>query len=323
MMRKIGILCSGGDSPGMNPAIRALVRTAIYNEIVAVGIRRGYSGLLENNFIELNVASVGNMMQQGGTMLLTSRCKEFMDAKYRRIAADNLRNAKIDGLVVIGGNGSFNGAYLMHQETGFPVVGIPGTIDNDISGNEYSIGFETAVSTAVSAVDKIKDTAHSHERTFIVEVMGRKSPAIALQVGICCGAEHIVIPSREVDYEKVASDIKRGAGRGKFSSVIIVAEGETPGLCYKIQKNLKKNYDIDSHICILGHIQRGGAPSAIDRFVASQMGYSAIRALKDGHKAVVTAFNQNKIELVALDKCLDKKDEFDQSLLDLCYILAI
>lgn len=322
-IKTIGVLCSGGDSPGMNCAIRAVTRTAIGSGIKVYGIYHGYAGLLEGNMEELDRSSVGNIMHHGGTMLKTSRCPEFHNPDTRREAANILRRKKIDALVVIGGNGSYAGALALHQEHGINVATIPGTIDNDVIGTEYSIGFDTAVQTAIDAVDKIRDTASSHARTFIVEVMGRKSPAIALHVGICSGAENIVIPSQEVDYEQIANDINRGIQRGKTSSIIIAAEGETPGLCYRIQEGLKEKFQIDAHVCILGHIQRGGKPSATDRFIASSMGNTAVKSLIEGNQAMATCFLDGAVKLVNLSECQGKKDDYHPDYLELARTLSI
>lgn len=321
--KRLAVLCSGGDSPGMNAAIRAIVRTCVTEGIEIFGIERGYSGLLEGNFKEMNASSVGNILQKGGTILRTSRCPEFREKDSRKEAVNILRRKKIDGLIVIGGDGSYNGAFALHQEHGFPVVGIPGTIDNDITGTDYSLGFDTAVQTAMEAVDKIRDTAHSHARTFIVEVMGRRSPAIALHVGVCCGAENIVLPSKEVDIDGIVSDVQRGAKRGKDSSIVIVAEGEKPGLSYKIQKDLKEQHNIDAHVCILGHIQRGGSPSAQDRFIASRMGYLAVHAHMEGNTPVAASYLKGEIITVPLANCLEKKMEYLPQYFDLVKTLSI
>lgn len=322
-MKTIAVLCSGGDSPGMNCAVRAVVRTAIGSGLKVYGILRGYSGLLEGAFQEMNASSVGNIIQHGGTILQTSRCIEFHKEEIRREAANILKRKKIDGLVVIGGDGSFNGAYALHKEHQVPVVGIPGTIDNDISGTEYTIGFDTAVQTAIDAVDKIRDTAHSHARTFIVEVMGRKSAAIAMHVGIGTGAENIVFPTEEIDYEQIASDIHRGINRGKNSSIIIAAEGEKPGLSYEVQKILSEKYNIEAHVCILGHIQRGGNPSGLDRFVASRMGFMSVKALIDGEYPRVTGFLKGSVTLVPFENCLGKKVEYLPEYLETIKALSI
>lgn len=322
-VKSIALLCSGGDSPGMNCAIRAVVRTALGDGLKVYGITKGYSGLLEGNFIEMNASSVGNIIQHGGTILQTSRCPEFHQEETRKEAFHILKRKNIDALIVIGGNGSYNGAYSLHNEHGFPVIGIPGTIDNDIEGTDYTVGFDTAVQTAVDAVDKIRDTAHSHARTFIVEVMGRKSPAIALHVGVCTGAENIVFPSDSLNVEQIASDIQRGIKRGKSSSIIICAEGEEPGLSYKIQSELKAQSGLDAHVCILGHIQRGGNPSAIDRFLASRMGFVAVKALLAGEQAVATAYVKGEVVTIPLENSLGKKTEYLPHFVELARSLSI
>jgi 6-phosphofructokinase 1 len=322
-IKNIAVLCSGGDSPGMNCAIRAVVRTAIGDGLNVYGIKRGFAGLLEGSFEKMDASSVGNIIQHGGTILQTSRCPEFHELETRKEAFHILNRKNIDALIVIGGNGSYNGAFKLNEEHGFPVIGIPGTIDNDVEGTDYTIGFDTAVQTAVEAVDKIRDTAHSHARNFIVEVMGRKSPAIALHVGVCTGAENIIFPSKEVDYEQISKDIVRGIKRGKSSSIIICAEGEEPGLSYKIQEELKKSAGIETHVCILGHIQRGGNPSAIDRFVASRMGYVAVKAILEGNYPVATAYVQGEVMPIPLKDSLGKKRDYPPHFVDLARALSI
>ncbi len=322
-LKKIAVLCSGGDSPGMNCAIRAVVRTAIGENLEIYGIQKGYAGLLEGNIRELNVSSVGNIIQHGGTFLQTSRCPEFQTEEGRREAANILRRKKIDALIVIGGDGSFNGAMKLYTEHKFPVIGIPGTIDNDIDGTEYTIGFDTAVQTAVDAVDKIRDTANSHARTFIVEVMGRKSPAIALKVGICTGAENVILPTKEIDYQKISADIDRGIKRGKTSSIIIAAEGEVEGIGHLIQKALKEKFNLAAHVCILGHIQRGGNPTPTDRLIASEMGHIAIKALLSGKECEATVVRNGKVTTAPLSDCLRKKNEYDEREVNLLTALSI
>lgn len=322
-IKSLAVLCSGGDSPGMNSAVRSVVRTAIGLGIDVYGIYKGYSGLLEGNIQKLNLSSVGNIIQRGGTILDTSRCMEFHTPEIRQEAAHILARKHIDALVVIGGNGSFTGAMTLHQEHDIPVIGIPGTIDNDISGTEYTIGFNTAVQTAVNAVDNIRDTASAHARTFLVEVMGRQSSAIALQVGLCTGAEHVVLSNQVIDYQKIANDINKGTERGKTSSIIIVAEGEKAGLSYEIKDVLMKQYNLSVHACILGHIQRGGSPTALDRLIASKMGYAAVQALYQGLQAHVTAFNKGEIEMVPLSECMEGRQESNEAQLELIRALAI
>lgn len=304
----IGILCSGGDSPGMNCAIRAVVRTALFHGIQVTGIKRGYAGLLRGEFFNMNLSSVGNIIQRGGTILQTSRSPEFQKPVFRKKAVDILKAQRIEALIVIGGDGSFNGAMALWNEHQFPVIGIPGTIDNDISNTEYTIGFDTAVQTAIEAVDRIRDTAHSHARTFLVEVMGRNSSAIALKVGVCTGAENILLPHDQVNHQKLVDDIQRGIARGKESSIIVVAEGPISGRSYEIQRVLKENYNMDTHVVILGHIQRGGSPSSNDRFIASQMGNMAVEALIAGKYPMVTVVQNGKVLLTDLTQCTTKAD---------------
>jgi 6-phosphofructokinase 1 len=322
-VKRIGVLCSGGDSPGMNCAIRAVVRSGIGAGVEVYGIQKGYAGLLEGQIRRLDVSSVGNIIQHGGTILQTSRCPEFMKPEGRTKAAEQLKKFGVDALVVIGGDGSFNGAMALQKEHNIPVVGIPGTIDNDIDGTDYTIGFDTAVQNAVDAVDKIRDTANSHARTFIVEVMGRKSPAIALKVGICTGAENVVLPTADIDYAKIVGDIDRGIKRGKTSSIIIAAEGEVEGISHTIQKNLKEKFKLEAHVCILGHIQRGGNPTPTDRLIASQMGQCAVKALVEGNKAAATVYIQGRVAIADLKNCLRKKNEFDISDVELLTALSI
>lgn len=304
----IGVLCSGGDSPGMNCAIRAVVRTALFNNIQVTGIKRGYAGLLRGEFQAMNLSSVGNIIQRGGTILQTSRSPEFLKPEFRKKAVDILKAQNIDALVVIGGDGSFNGAMALWKEHQFPITGIPGTIDNDISNTEYTIGFDTAVQTAIEAVDRIRDTAHSHARTFLVEVMGRNSSSIALKVGVCTGAENVLLPNETINHQKIVDDIKRGIARGKDSSIIIVAEGPVSGRSYEIQKVLKETYQMDTHVVILGHIQRGGSPASNDRFIASQMGNLAIEGLIAGKFPSVTVVQNGKVLLTDLANCITKAD---------------
>lgn len=304
----IGILCSGGDAPGMNCAIRAVVRTAIFNDMKVTGIKRGYAGLLLGEFQPMNLSSVGNIIQRGGTILQTSRSVDWMKKEARAHAVELMKKEGIEALVVIGGDGSFNGAKALWEEHKFPVIGIPGTIDNDISGTEYTIGFDTAVQTGIEAVDRIRDTAHSHARTFLVEVMGRNSSAIALKVGVCTGAENILMPHEVVNYQKLNDDIQRGIARGKDSSIIIVAEGPVSGRSYEIQKVLKEKFKLNAHVAILGHIQRGGSPSSNDRFISSQMGHMAVQSLMEGNFPSVTVVRSGKVLIAPLDECITKAD---------------
>ncbi len=322
-MKTIGVLTSGGDSPGMNTAIRAVVRTAIGAGCKVIGIEKGYQGLLEGKLHPMDITSVSNVIQRGGTILKTSRCKEFHEAEVRKEAYNILKRNNIDGLVIIGGNGSFQGAMALYNEHKLPIIGIPGTIDNDISGTDYTIGFDTAIQTATEAIDKIRDTAASHQRTFIIEVMGRKSPAIALQVGVATGAEYIVFPENDGKYEEMVEIIKAGQARGKTSSLIIVAEGEKSGNARHAKQVLEEKHGISCHLCTLGHTQRGGSPSARDRFVASQMGYHAVHALLRGEYPRATAFVNGEVTTVDLKECLGRREGYARQFTDLIRALAI
>ncbi len=319
----VAVLTSGGDSPGMNAAIRAVVRSALGKKWDVYGIKRGYTGLLENDFKKMEASSVGNIIGQGGTILQTSRCPDFLIKENREKAVQILRDRDVDALIVIGGNGSYNGAHCLSTEFNFPVIGIPGTIDNDISGTDYTIGFDTAVETAIDAVDKIRDTALAHDRTFVIEVMGRKSAAIALKVGICSGAESILLPKDEIDYKKLTDDIRKGIRRGKKSSIIIAAEGQTSGRSYEIVNKLKNEFEIQARVCILGHIQRGGSPRANDRFFAGIMGNMAVNALYDGNHAHATVVQDGKVKLSPLSQCLKKRDDLYIDMMDLSKKLSI
>lgn len=304
----IAVLTSGGDSPGMNSVIRSIVRTAIGNRMKVYGIKKGYAGLLNNEFVELNASSVGNILQRGGTILQSSRSKEFREKSYRVKAAQILEDRGVDALIVIGGDGSFKGAIALQQEFNIPVIGIPGTIDNDISGTDYTIGFDTAVQTAIEAVDKIRDTAASNERTFLIEVMGAKSSSIAVKVAICTGAENVLLSDEKVDYEKIAGAIRRGIRRGKTSSIIIVAEGEKPGRSYDIGAVLEDMHDINSRVCVLGHIQRGGSPTAVDRFYGSVMGKMAVEELIAGKVENAIVVHGDQVTSIKLSACSEKSD---------------
>ena len=324
-IRRLAVLCSGGDGPGMNCAIRSVVRTAIHEGVEAYGVSRGFQGLLSGSVEPMDAGSVGNIMQRGGTVLQTSRCDEFREEGTRREAFNILRRKKVDALVVIGGNGSFSGAWLLHKEHGIPVAGVPGTIDNDIEGTEYTIGFDTAVQTAVEAVDKIRDTAHSHDRTFVIEVMGRTSPEIAVRVGVCTGAESIVLPWEGMDLAAVAETVRRGRERGKGSSIIVVAEGKEPGAGYRLQKGLGEGHGLATHVCVLGHIQRGGNPTSRDRFIASEMGHRAVRALLGGEEggAVAVVFDHGRVQATALSGCVAAKRDAPAWHLGLARTLSI
>src|ERR1700709_1059347 len=305
---KIGVLTSGGDAPGMNAAIRAVVRTGIYNGMEVFGIMRGYSGMIENDIVPMHSRSVANIIQRGGTILKTARCKEFFEHEGRKKAYANLKNLGINGLVVIGGDGSFRGAHKLSAEFDIPCIGLPGTIDKDIAGSDFTIGFDTAVKIAAEAVDKIRDTADAHDRLFIIEVMGRDAGYIALHSGIATGAEHIIIPERKTDIEDVIESLQEKERRKKLVNMIVVAEGGDAGGADEISKIIKQRLpSADIRVCILGHIQRGGSPSCIDRLIASRMGYSAVECLMEGRHNVMVGIINNKMHYTPLEKAVKAK----------------
>ncbi len=308
-LKKIGVFTSGGDAPGMNAAIRGVVRTALFQNIQVVGIHNGYQGLLSESFEPCHLGSVANIIQRGGTFLKTGRCSEFLKPEARLTAAENLKRQGVEGLVCIGGDGSFAGASALYKEQKIPVVGVPGTIDNDIFGTDYTIGFDTAVNTAVEAVDRIRDTAASHDRLFIVEVMGRNSGFLALEVGLAVGAEEVFIPEIQVSVDHAIEHIKKGLQRGKGSSILIAAEGQKPGRAYDLAESIRKKSGFESKVCILGHIQRGGAPSAKDRNTASQMGAAAVNALIQGQSDLFIGLKNDRLITCSLSGSVDKKKQ--------------
>lgn len=321
--KSLAVLCSGGDGPGMNSTIRSVVRCGIAEGFNVYGVYQGYSGLLRRDARLMDLSSVGNIIQRGGTILHSSRCPEFTRPEMRAQAAYFLKELGVEGLIVIGGNGSFNGAHLLHEEQSIPVACIPGTIDNDISGTEFTIGFDTALHTAVEAIDKIRDTATSHDRTFLVEVMGRSSGMIAITVAICTGAESVIFPDQNVNLKSIATTIERGKARGKQSSIIIVAEGESEGLGHQYQSDLLERFGVETKLCILGHIQRGGNPSPRDRFLGAVMGRMAVQSIAEGKECTVTVVRDGKFQLAPLHECLEKRNSFDTELLELLNTLAL
>ncbi len=317
----IAVMTSGGDAPGMNAAIRAVVRYALVHGCQVHGVLRGYSGLLDEQMIPLEASSVANIIQRGGTILKTDRCEAFYKKSTRKNAAEILRRRGIEGLVVIGGDGSFTGAHLMENETGFPTIGVPGTIDNDITQTDDTIGFDTAVSTAIEAIDRIRDTASSHDRTFLVEVMGRSSGFIALQVGMGGGAETIIIPEKKQSLRNICETIDRGIRRGKTSSIIVVAEGQEPGLSARLARDLSKKGH-PAKVCILGHTQRGGTPTAHDRVLASVLGASAVAYLMAGKSNAMVGVQDSHVALVPLNRVIGIKKQVSAELLLLSQELA-
>ncbi len=321
---KIGVLTSGGDAPGMNAAIRAVTRTAIYYGLDVVGIRHGYHGMINNHFVPLKAYSVSDILARGGTILKTARSKEFMTPEGRKQAYDNLMAQGIEAVVVIGGDGSLTGARVFCDEYDVPFIGLPGTIDNDIFGTEYTIGYDTAINTVVEAVDKIRDTASSHNRLFFIEVMGRDAGFIALRSGIACGAEAILIPEVAGQVEGLKDFLEKGFKRRKSSNIIIVAEGEASGGAFAIANRVKQDFEeYDVRVSVLGHIQRGGTPSAFDRVSASKMGYAAVEALLDDQKSILIGFHNNEINHTPFSKVIKVKKKVDPSQLQMAEILSV
>ncbi|MDQ3290877.1 MAG: 6-phosphofructokinase, partial [Bacteroidota bacterium] len=295
-MKRIAVFTSGGDSPGMNACIRAVVRTAIYHGVEVYGIRRGYNGLIKGELVKMDSASVSNTIQKGGTILKSARSLDFMEPEGRRKAFEQLQQYDIEGMVAIGGNGTFTGATLFYEEYGVPIVGAPGTIDNDLYGTDYTIGYDTAVNTALDAIDKIRDTADSHERVFFVEVMGRDSGYIAMPCAIGGGAEIVLIPETKTTVAEVISTLKSGWSRSKTSFIIVVAEGDEEGNATEIAARVKEAIpQMDARVSILGHIQRGGSPTAADRLLASQIGIACVEGLLNGKKDVMAGFVNNRL----------------------------
>ena len=319
---KVGVLTSGGDAPGMNAAVRAVVRTCLYHNIEVVGIRRGYEGMLNNDFIPLGSVDVRNIISRGGTLLGTARCEDFRKPEARKRAFANIKKAGIDALVVIGGDGSFQGAGLISQEFDIPCVGIPGTIDNDIYGTDFTIGFDTALNTVVEAIDRIKDTASSHDRVFFIEVMGRDAGFVALQSGIATGAEAIIIPEAEGQIEKLYTYLDNSVKNKKSSSIILVAEGNTIGTVQEIADGVAKKYsDLDIRVNILGHMQRGGSPSAFDRFLASRLGVAAVEALLDNQRSIMVGWVNHEVVNVPFNKTIKRHRNINHELLVVADIL--
>jgi len=323
-IKRIAVLTSGGDSPGMNAAIRAVVRSSIYHKVEAVGIMRGYSGLLQRQFIGMQSHSVSKIISQGGTILKSSRCPEFKESHVRAQAYENLREAGIDALVVIGGDGSLRGANLLYREFGLPVIGIPGTIDNDIYGTDYTIGFDTAVNTAVAAVDKIRDTADSHNIIFFVEVMGRHSGFIALNTAISCGAEVSLIPEIHTDIDSLCNYLEIERRKNKSSGIIIVAEGESHGGAIKVAEEVKvKLPTYDTRVATLGHTQRGGSPTNGDRVLASVLGYEAVNALIAGRSGVMVGQINGETVFTPLEEAISRRNEVNKKWSDINRILSL
>ena len=317
-------MTSGGDAPGMNAAIRAVTRTALYHRIKVIGIRHGYEGMIHAHFKELKAHSVSDIIQRGGTILKTARSKDFRTVEGRLQAYNNLKEAGIDAVVVIGGDGTLAGARKFSEEFDIPFVGIPGTIDNDIYGTDYTIGYDTAMNTVVEAIDKIRDTASSHNRLFFIEVMGREAGFIAVRAGIACGAEAILVPEIRGQVAGLKDFLEKGFKRKKSSNIIIVAEGEDEGGAFKIANKVKEDFkDYDVRVTILGHIQRGGTPSAYDRVTASQFGYAAVMALLDDQKSVMIGMVNGQIAHCTFNKAIKLNKTVSMEKLEIAEILSI
>ncbi|MFI3303634.1 MAG: 6-phosphofructokinase [Rikenellaceae bacterium] len=320
----IGILTSGGDAPAMNAAIRAVTRTAIYNGFKVKGIMRGYKGLITGEIEDFTSKSVSNIIQMGGTILKTARCVEFRTPEGRKVAYDNMVAAGIDALVVIGGDGSLTGAKLLADEHNVPIVGLPGTIDNDLGGTDATIGYDTALNIIVDCVDKLRDTASSHERLFFVEVMGHTAGYLALNGAIASGAEAAIIPEMETEVDQLAELIDTGFRKSKNSAIVLVAENPKTGGAMGLAKRVKQEYpDYDARVTILGHIQRGGSPTAIDRILASRMGEKAIEALVEGQRNIMIGTKNGELVYVPFNKTINHKKKFDTTDLELVKILSI
>lgn len=323
-IKKIGVLTSGGDAPGMNAAIRSVVRTCAYHTIGCVGIYRGYQGMIEGDFKEMGPRSVNNIVNKGGTILKSARSKDFVTVEGRKIAHKNLVNAKIDGLVVIGGDGTFTGALIFNKEFYFPTIGIPGTIDNDIFGTSHTLGYDTALNTVVEVIDKIRDTASSHNRLFFVEVMGRDAGHIALNAGIGAGAEEILIPEEDLGLERLLESLKKSKTSGKSSSIVVIAEGDKIGKnVFELKDYVEANLpEYDVRVSVLGHMQRGGAPSCFDRVLASRYGVKAVESLLEGKSNYMVGLLNDKMSLTPLEQAIKGNSEIDRELLRVADIMA-
>jgi 6-phosphofructokinase 1 len=320
---RIGVLSSGGDSPGMNAAIRAVVRTGLHHGLEVFGIMRGYSGMVEDDIIRMESRSVANIIQRGGTILKTARCKEFFGYEGRKKAYENLKKRGIDGLVILGGDGSFRGAQIFSNEFDIPCIGLPGTIDKDIAGTDFTIGFDTAVNTAVEAIDKIRDTADAHDRLFVIEVMGRDAGYIALHSGIATGAENILIPERKTVMIDILSSLEEKEKRKKLVNLIVVAEGDEFGGATEVARIIKEKMpNQEVRVCILGHIQRGGSPSCMDRLIASRMGYHAVESLVEGRHNVFVGIVNNKMHYIPLNEAVKKKQRISEEWMKIVKILS-
>jgi 6-phosphofructokinase 1 len=323
-MKKIAIFTSGGDAPGMNACIRAAVRGAVYYGIEVYGITRGYDGMIKGELSKMESYSVSNIIQKGGTILKSARSMEFKTKEGRQKAYDNLTELGIEGIVAIGGDGTFTGAKIFYEEFGIPTVGAPGTIDNDLYGTDYTIGFDTAVNTALDAIDKIRDTAASHDRVFFIEVMGRDSGYIAIRSGIGGGAELVMVPETRTTIDDVITTLKEGWERDKSSSIVVVAEGDEAGNAMEVAEKVKQEVKHkDIRVSILGHIQRGGSPSAHDRILASRLGLAALEGLMNGKKNVMAGIVNDQVVYTSFEDCITKNKPLNDDLIRMVKILSV
>ena len=323
-MKSIAVFTSGGDAPGMNACVRSVVRNALYLGIDVYGVKYGYNGMIEGDIYKMKSFSVSNIIQRGGTILKSARSKRFMTSEGRKKAFEQLQKRDIGGLVAIGGDGTFTGANLFYEEYGIPIIGIPGTIDNDLFGSDYTIGFDTAVNTALSAIDSIRDTANSHDRVFFIEVMGRNSGYIAIQCGIGGGAEMVMVPETATTVGDVIQNLKEGRDKDKTSSIIVVAEGEVHGNAHEIaDKVLSELPELDIRVSTLGHVQRGGTPTAFDRILASRLGMAAIEGLVSGKKGMMVGIVDNQIQYTNFKIAITKSKPLNEDLLRMVKILSI
>jgi len=324
-IKKIGVLTSGGDAPGMNAAIRAVVRACVYNGVDCIGIYRGYQGLIEGEFKKMNARSVKKIINRGGTILKSARSNDFFSKEGRLVAYEKIKSEGIDALITIGGDGTFTGASVFSKEHNIPIIGIPGTIDNDINGTDFTIGYDTALNTVVEAIDKIRDTANSHNRLFLIEVMGRDAGDIALNAGIGAGAEEILIPEQDMGHDRLIESLKRSKNSGKTSSIIVVSEGDQIGknifkLASYIEEKLT-SYEV--RVTVLGHIQRGGSPSCYDRVLASRLGVGAVDALLENKKNIMVGIRHNKLIYVPFIETLKNTNKLDLELIRVADITSI
>ena len=321
-MKNIAVLTSGGDAPGMNACIRAIVRCGVSRKLDIVGIRRGYAGVLERDFVKLDSRSVANIIHRGGTFLETARCEEMKTEEGIKKAVEILEQEGIEGLITIGGDGTFRGASALAQAGSVKIIGVPGTIDNDVYGTDYTIGFDTAINTALDAIDRIRDTAESLRLPFFIEVMGRSRGFIALDVGIAGGAENILIPEKETKIDELCLDMRRNFKKGKKSSIVIVAEGDEAGGVFQVAQEVWERLKLEYRICVLGHVQRGGSPTAKDRILASKLGAAAVDALANGMSGYMVGELKGEIAFTPLKETWDRWKELDNNLLKLIKVLA-